>query len=114
MITTRRLALLLALGFLLAAPAVSSTASGRLVIAPLHGPGLVTATSGEGQVHRICTQAALCGTPTAPSVSPDGEGIAFLDGQTGRPVIIDPDGTCLWCLGADARSRELSDVVSRR
>jgi hypothetical protein len=102
MMSTRRLAILLTLGPLLAVPGMASAASGRLVIAPLNGPGLITATPGGGQARRICTQPALCGTPTAPSVSPNGEGIAFIDRHTGRPVIIAPDGTCLWCLGAGA------------
>lgn len=48
--------------------------------------------------HRICTSERLCGHPATPRFSPNGRGIAFVDGQTGRLGVVAPDGTCLWCL----------------
>ena len=100
MITTRRLATLVALGLLMAVPAVASASSGRLVVVPRHGPGLVTVAPGGGHLRRICTDVSLCGRPSAypPSVAPDGEGIAYIDRRSHRPVIVAPGGTCLWCL----------------
>ncbi len=72
--------------------------NGVLVIAPLHGPGLQLVDSHGHGLRTICTDRSLCGSPTAPHFSSDGQSVTFGNGKTGRPVIVATDGTCLWCL----------------
>jgi hypothetical protein len=100
MIRATRRTLTTVLLALLAVPAAASAASGRLAVTPVSGPGLITVAPSGGHTTRICTQVSLCGSPSSPAWSPNGEGLAFVDRDTGRPVIVAPDGTCLWCLGA--------------
>jgi hypothetical protein len=95
----RRFALLIFLA-LLATPAAASAAGGHLVVAPVRGPGLVVAAPDGSHARTICSRTQLCGAPTRPSVAPDGQAIAFVDRHTGQPVIVAPDGSCLWCLGS--------------
>jgi hypothetical protein len=69
---------------------------GDLVVATGGGLELVSPVTGAAQP--ICTQEALCGQPTQPNVSPNGQAIAFLDATSGRLVVVSADGSCLWCL----------------
>jgi hypothetical protein len=100
MLRAQRLSLVVLLALLAAPAAASAAATGRLAVAPVRGPGLVLAAPDGTAAVRICTHASLCGAPSAPRYSPNGQAIAFVDGHTGRPVIIAADGGCLWCLGS--------------
>ena len=87
----------LVVGVLTAAMAPSALAAfpgtnGLLVAAPVHGPGLQLIDAHGHGLHTICTNRSLCGTPTAPHFSSDGQAIAFSNGKTGRPVIVATDG----------------------
>ena len=101
----------LVVGVLVTATAPSALAAfpgtnGLLVGAPVHGPGLQLIDPHGHGLHTICTNRSLCGTPTAPHFSSDGQAIAFSSGKAGRPVIVATDGTCLWCLLGPALSTQ--------
>lgn len=94
----------LALGIAVAAIGVSAPSAwgafpgrnGDLVVATAGGLQLVDPSTGSAT--GLCTDGVLCGRPTQPRVSPNGLAIAYVDAASHRPVVIAPDGSCLWCL----------------
>jgi hypothetical protein len=69
---------------------------GELVVTT--GNGLELMAPATGAARSICADVALCGHPAQPTFSPNGQAIAFVDRNSGRPVVIAADGSCLWCL----------------
>jgi hypothetical protein len=90
-------AVLSALALVPAAQAAFRGADGLLAVVPAHGGVVLTDARGRS-VTRVCTDAALCGTPASARFAPDGRDLAFVDRATGSPGAVAADGTCLWCL----------------
>jgi hypothetical protein len=71
---------------------------GQLAVQPVTGGGIVLERPDGTHAARICMMRSLCGTPSAPSFSPNGRGLGFRDARTGQIEVVAPDGTCVWCL----------------
>jgi hypothetical protein len=70
--------------------------NGDLVVQTVNGLELVNPAAGVASP--VCAAAVLCGHPTRPHFSANGQAIAFVDAATHRPVVVGSDGSCLWCL----------------
>ena len=73
-------------------------ANGLLAIQPVSGGGLTLVNPDGTGEHTICTS-AVCGAPSDPAWSADGQELAFVDTNAANVRIVYPDGTCLNCAG---------------